>query len=286
MYQVKHVDMIIGNYALDLIRAGKQIFAIWNGIPNTDIQERLAMQGEKTGAWQVIIIDNEHGALSWPQVEDLIKATMGIKAYPGYEGKVTPLVRVPESRGKRPEFAKKVLDAGGLGIMWPFPTHTSVDDVKACIDYTKYKTDDYPDGKRGYAPRRAFSLSENYVKVINDWVFNIIQVESPEGIDALPEIVELKGVDAIFIGPADLAQRMGYLGNMSVQPVQDMIKKGFDFCKSKKMPVGLTAGGIPLKDRIKQGFEFQTVGSTPGFLSMGANEIAKIIKESGAKIPS
>jgi len=63
MYHVKREDMITGNYALDLIRAGKQIFAIWNGIPNADIQERLAMLGEKTGAWQVIIIDNEHGAL-------------------------------------------------------------------------------------------------------------------------------------------------------------------------------------------------------------------------------
>lgn len=92
-------------------------------------------------------------------------------------------------------------------------------------------------------------------------------------------------MDAIFIGPADLAQRMGYLGNISAQPVQDTIKKAFDFCKSKKMPVGLTAGGIPLKDRIKQGFEFQTVGSTPGFLRKGADEIVKIIEESGVKIP-
>ncbi len=122
------------------------------------------------------------------------------------------------------------------------------------------------------------------MKVINDWVFNIIQVESPEGIDSLPEIVELKGVDAIFIGPADLAQRMGYLGNMSTQTVQETIKKAFNICKSKKMPVGITEGSIPLADRIKQGFEFQTVGSTPTVLRKGADEIVKIIEGCGVKI--
>jgi 4-hydroxy-2-oxoheptanedioate aldolase len=273
--------MIAGNYALDLIRAGKQIFAMWNNIPNALIQEHLAMVGEKTGAWQVIIIDNEHGAMSWPQVEDLIKATMEIKAYPGYEGKVTPMVRVPESRGKRPEYTRKVLDAGGLAIMWPFPTHTTVAEVKACIDYTKYKTDDYPDGKRGFAPRRAYSLSQNYVKVINDWVFNIIQIESPEGIDALPEIVELKGLDAIFIGPEDLAQRMGYLGKSSAEPVQEAIKKTYDICKSKNVPIGITEGGIPLKDRIKQGFEFQTVSVTTSLFWSGAAQVVNTIEEGG-----
>ncbi len=64
------MSVIIGNYVLDLIRSGKQILAIWNGIPNADVQERLTMIGEKTGTWQVIIIDNEHGAMTWPQVEE------------------------------------------------------------------------------------------------------------------------------------------------------------------------------------------------------------------------
>lgn len=279
--------MIVGNYALDLVRAGKQIFAIWNNVPDEFLQEQLAMIGEKTGAWQLIIIDNEHGAMSWPQVEGLIRATMGVKAFPGYEGKVTPMVRVPESRGERPEYAKKVLDAGGLGIMWPFPSFTTVAEVKACIDYTKYKTKDYPDGMRGYAPRRGYSLSETYAKVINDWIFNVIQIESPEAIDALPEILEIDGLDAILIGPADLAQRMGYIENMSAEPVQKAITKAFNICKSKKVPVGMAGGaGIPLEQRIKQGFEVQTVSSTTELLQIGAEQIVKIIEKCGAKIPA
>src|SRR3546814_11815040 len=41
----------------------------------------------------------------------------------------------------------------------------------------------------------------------------LVQIETPQGLQALDEIVAVEGVDGVFIGPADLSASMGHLGN-------------------------------------------------------------------------
>ena len=60
-----------------------------------------------------------------------------------------------------------------------------------------------------------FSAIPDYLATANDQICLILQIESRAGLAALDEILEIPGIDCVFIGPADLAADMGYLGNAS-----------------------------------------------------------------------
>ena len=65
----------------------------------------------------------------------------------------------------------------------------------------------------------------NYLQRANDEIFIMIAVETPEAVKNLDEILEVEGLDGIFIGPMDLASSMGYFGNPAEPKVQAAIKE-------------------------------------------------------------
>ncbi len=66
------------------------------------------------------------------------------------------------------------------------------------------------------------------------------------------------GVGAIFVGPADLHNNMGYLGRSGVAEVEVEIQRALTMAKEANMPIGLTPAGSTLADRLAQGFRFMT----------------------------
>ena len=117
----------------------------------------------------------------------------------------------------------KILDAGAQGVLIPYVNNK--EEAELAVKTCKYPTE----GIRGVAgsPRAAgYGMNiGNYLQRANEEIFIMIAVETPEAVKNLDEILEVEGLDGIFIGPMDLASSMGYFGNPSEPKVQAAIKE-------------------------------------------------------------
>ncbi len=144
--------------------------------------------------FDVLCIDGEHSALGPGELESLVRATVG--------GAAAPIVRVGMPG---PEVAH-ALDAGAVGVV--FPRVDSAATATECAAWTRYP----PLGKRGAGPGRASGYgasSAEYLPWANDHVVAIVQIETFEGLEAADEIAAVDLVDAVFVGPNDLAVSLG-----------------------------------------------------------------------------
>jgi 4-hydroxy-2-oxoheptanedioate aldolase len=110
------------------------------------------------------------------------------------------IVRVPSLD---PAFAGKVLDAGAHGVI--FPVVETADDAAAAVRACRYP----PRGVRSFGPVRAGFLFGRDPDVLAGLAVCIVMVETAQAVDNIDEIVSVDGVDAVFIGPADLAITFG-----------------------------------------------------------------------------
>jgi 4-hydroxy-2-oxoheptanedioate aldolase len=172
------------------------------------------------------IIDLEHGPNTIEIAQNLIRAA-------SLHG-MTPVVRVGENNESQ---ISKALDIGALGVQ--VPQINNEDDALKVVEAAKFS----PLGKRGvcrYVRSAGYSSMEKdvYFKMSNENSLIILQIEGKEGIENLDGILDVDGVDIIFIGPYDLSQSLGLTGQIShpevVKAMKDMVQKA----KAKNKIVG------------------------------------------------
>lgn len=152
----------------------------------------------------------------------------------------TPVIlRIPESS---PAWAKKALDLGPAGIM--FPMIDSPKSAKKAVSYCKFP----PAGIRGSAHTivRAsdYGINEGYLSSYEDELLIMCQVECEEGVKKIGDIAAVDGVDCVQMGPLDLSASMGYLwdpGNKKVREAmkgaeKEVLKGGKAFLSGFVMP--------------------------------------------------
>ena len=205
-----------------------------------------------------VVIDAEHGALEPAAVETLTLASEAVG--------ITPIVRVPQNI---PQTILRYLDVGPQGVLIPWCQ--SAAEAQAAVQSAKY----YPDGRRGLAGVRAarygvgMPLTE-YVTVANAEGMVVVQIETAPAVVALPEMLEVPGVDVFFIGPNDLSQSMGYPGRPGEPAVQETIARAI----AAILRAGRTAG-IMVRDAAElvryrdMGVHCITI-STPGLIAPAA----------------
>jgi 4-hydroxy-2-oxoheptanedioate aldolase len=159
-----------------------------------------------------VILDMEHGPLN---TETLKHHVMACKA----SGLIS-IVRVESFDSHN---IGKALDLGVNGIQ--VPSVTSAEQVRKVIDQTKF----HPMGHRGvcrFVRAANFSSMDRfeYFKDANENII-VIQLEGIEGVNAFDEIIEISGVDVVFIGPYDLSQSIGYPGQITHPQVLAYIEK-------------------------------------------------------------
>lgn len=173
-----------------------------------------------------VVIDAEHGALEPAVVETLTLTAEAVG--------ITPIVRVPQNI---PQTILRYLDVGPQGVLIPWCQ--SAAEAQSAVQSAKY----HPDGRRGLAGVRAarygvgMPLTE-YVTVANAEGMVVVQIETAATVAALPEMLEVPGVDVFFIGPNDLSQSMGYPGRPGEPAVQEMIARAI----ATILAAGRTAG--------------------------------------------
>lgn len=181
------------------IARNEKVFGTFLGITDPTMTRLFAQLG-----FDFLIIDMEHIALNPETVQQMLLM---------FEGTDTcPIVRVP---WHEPTWTKWALDFGAEGIM--YPNISSADAARQAVSNSKYP----PQGTRGFFPRVASNFLMDlpeYLDGINDRIIVWAQIEHKDGVDNINEIVKVPGIDAFFIGPADLSFSMGIL-NQYENPV-------------------------------------------------------------------
>ena len=240
------------------VRSGQVLMGTLVSLPSPEICELLANVG-----YDWLFIDAEHGAFNPQQAQSMLQA-----AAP------TPcVIRVPEGESV---WIKKALDIGAAGVIVP-QVHTSAQ-ARKIIKHCKYA----PVGDRGIGIGRAHKYGldfERYLEHANNETAVILQAESRKAVDNINDIVKLKGVDAILIGPYDLSASLGKPGEINHPLVQSAINKIIKACQKAKVSMGFfgvsAEAVLPYKER---GFTLLTTGVDTTFLIKSASETLKDIR--------
>ena len=165
---------------------------------------------------------------------------------------------------------KRVLDAGAQTVMLPFVQ--TAEEARLAVSYAKYP----PEGVRGVAAVHRgsrFGRAADYLKRANDQVAVIVQLETPEAIERLPEIAAVPGLDALFVGPGDLAAAMGHIGNIAHPEVQALIERAARMAHAAGKPVGIVGPNPDMVGRfIGYGYGYVAVGSDIAMMTGRASD--------------
>jgi 2-keto-3-deoxy-L-rhamnonate aldolase RhmA len=212
------------------------------------------------------VIDMEHTPLDLMDVVHLLQAVGNTR--------MVPVVRVPWNDTVT---VKRVLDAGAQTVLFPFVQ--DADEARRAVAATRYP----PDGVRGMAGMsRAsrFGTTPDYLHTANRQQGVILQLETPQALDRLDEIAAVPGVDALFIGPADLSATMGFPGQLMHPQVVARMTAAAQRCRTLGMPMG-TLGLNP--DEVVRyraaGFSYVAVGSDLGLLMRGATSAVRELRQ-------
>ena len=236
----------------DRLRRGERLIGTLVSLSAPEITELLALCG-----FDWLFIDAEHGAFDPHDTQKLLQAA----------GDCPCVVRVPAADEV---WIKKALDIGAAGII--VPQVNTAEEARAIVRSAKYT----PDGNRGIGLARAHGYGlefENYLREANLRTVVILQAESRAAVENIEEIVQVPGVDAILIGPNDLAASLGHLGKLNHPAVEEAIERIATACRNYDMRLGFF-GGAPaaIEPYLGKGVTLITVGVDTLFLAQAARQ--------------
>jgi 2-keto-3-deoxy-L-rhamnonate aldolase RhmA len=273
-YQTSTTDTaatIAENPVKKALKEGKVVIGATVTAANPDVAATLAGAG-----FDFLWIEMEHSPLTLETVRSMILATRGMKAM--------PFTRVPVNE---PWMAKRVLDIGSLGVVFPFTSTRELAEqaVKSC----KYP----PQGIRGFGAAMAASRwgmsGSDYAKFANENVLVVVIIEQKQAVDNIEQIASVPGVDVLFIGVNDLSFSLGVGGKTNDPIVEEAVNKVLAAGKKYNIPVGYPAGNpVEINKRIAQGFRFFQASSDLGMMAAGARDVLSKIQrdEIGTQKPN
>ena len=237
----------------------------WLAIPSTFSAETMAHQG-----WDALTIDMQHGVTGYQRAVDMLTAIS--------TSDVVPLVRVPWlDAGEIMRF----LDAGAYGIICPMIN--TREDAETFVSACRYP----PEGQRSFGPIRALlHAGPDYASHANETILTFAMIETRQALDNLDDILSVGGLDAVYIGPADLSLALG------CQPKFDQEEKpvteAIDMIVRKTREKGLIAGihnGTPeyALRMIGKGFRFVTIASDARLMAAGAQRVVSLMRQADGK---
>jgi 2-keto-3-deoxy-L-rhamnonate aldolase RhmA len=223
-------------------------------LPSPEVAEMVAACG-----YDWLFMDGEHGNLSTLEWQRMLQAVAGRSA---------AIIRVA---AKTERDIKKVLDIGADGVI--APQVNSADEARQVVACCKYP----PRGIRGLGLARAQGYGRDfadYVASANDRIAVIVQAEHIDAVDNIDDIVEVDGIDAVFIGPYDLSASMGRMGEVDHPEVVEAIERVGRACRQKDIALGYfgtTAESV--EAYIDKGYNLICAGVDAGFVTQGAQQV-------------
>ena len=167
---------------------GKPVTMGWISIANGFTAEIMARQG-----FDAVCIDMQHGATGLSNLLEMLQAVSATDA--------SPVVRVGWNE---PAAIMKALDFGASSII--VPLINTAEEARKAVAACRYP----PVGDRSSGPVRALQINgPDYFAKANDEIILMAMIETKDGLDNLEQICATPGIDAIYIGPADLSFALG-----------------------------------------------------------------------------
>lgn len=211
---------------LDRLRGGERISALWHQGATELLVEMAARVGFDT-----LVIDNEHGPAGITETIGMVRAAQVAGAQ--------TLVRVGSHAR---DVLSRTLDTGCDGLLVPMVN--TADEARRVVDICRYA----PLGNRGVAASvvkaSGYGTDPDYLARANDRTLLAIQIETAIAVDNLDAILEVPGIDMLFIGPGDLCASMGYIGQPAAAPVVARIEEA----RAKILKSGKLLGSVPRPD--------------------------------------
>ncbi|GHA87458.1 HpcH/HpaI aldolase family protein [Modicisalibacter luteus] len=233
---------------------------IWSTLCSSIVIDALSDSG-----FDWVLLDTEHSPNEISNVLTQLQALAG-----------TETAAVVRPAWNDAVLIKRFLDIGAQTLLIPFVQNA--EDAEYAVAAVRYPNH----GIRGVAAaHRAnrYGRIRDYVHRANEELCLIVQVETLSAIDNIPEIAAVEGVDAIFIGPSDLAADLGHIGEVVHTDVQREITRALELCREQRIPAGILA---PVQEQaehwLKAGFTFVAVASDMGLLTHQADAKAEHFK--------
>lgn len=238
------------------LKNGEKLFGPFVNVKYPAVAEVAGLAG-----FDFIIIDNEHGEIPVEGTVDMIRAAQlaGVPA----------IVRVYEGN---PELIDKALDLGADGVQ--IPNIGSKEAAEIAVQAAKFS----PEGSRGCnrfvrAGRYGSIPKEDFFGKANEETAVILQVEGQDGVAALPDILKVKGVDVLFVGPYDLSASLGIPGQVDDPRVIEQMNQIMAKAKEEGVAVGFFV------DDVKKAVEWKNRGVQYVSFSSDIGELYNRFKE-------
>jgi 2-dehydro-3-deoxyglucarate aldolase len=239
------------------LAAGEQLFGCWLSLASPMAAEALACAG-----FDFLVVDGEHSPADTMDAVALLQAIAA--------GGSQPIVRVTDNTTW---LAKRALDAGAATVL--FPMVGSGDEARRAVAAMRYpqQGNGGARGVAGIVRAARYGLTADYVQTANEAACTIVQIESAAGVDAAEEIAAVGGVDALFVGPADLAASLGHLGDSCHLDVQRAIDRVAAAAKARGKAAGIFAGSAAeARDYAARGFTLVSLAADVVWLLSGARQ--------------
>lgn len=237
-------------FADRLTGADRALVGVWTASSSPIAAEIMAGSGA-----DLVLVDGEHSPIG---IDGLVSVLQAIEAYDA-----TAVVRVPWNDAV---IIKQVLDAGAQSLVVPMVSTPG--EAVAAVQAMRYP----PRGIRGIGSALArasrWTAVPDYVATAHELVALTVQIETVEGVANAAAIAAVEGVDAIFVGPADLAGSMGFPPADEVRAaVVSVIEAG----RAAGTPVGVNAFAAADADHyLAAGAAFVVVAADVTLLAAGA----------------
>lgn len=228
------------------LREGKPAVGTWLSLGSITAARFLARAGF---AW--LTVDIEHSLVDWETATHMFASIA--------DAGCIALARVPSNRH---DHIKRVLDNGAQGVVVPMVN--SRDEALAAVAAMKYP----PAGTRSvggsvHALNFAATANDYYARA-DDEILVVLQCEHIKAVEDADAIFSVPGVDAIFVGPNDLAASMRSKDGRpaSAEETNRVMKHILAACRKHHVAPGLHCGSAEeALLRIEEGWQFLAVGS-------------------------
>ncbi len=242
------------------LKAGQPSVGTWLSLGSITAARFMARIGF---SW--LTVDIEHSLVDWETATHMFASIA--------DAGCTALARVPANRH---DHIKRVLDNGAHGIV--VPMINSRTEAERAVEAALYP----PAGNRsvgGSVHALNFGASANdYYAKANEELLLVLQCEHIQAVESADAVFSVPGIDAIFVGPNDLAASMrGKDGKgPSAEATAQAMKHILATCKKHKVAAGVHCGSAEEASlRIAEGWQFLAIGSELRMMLTGAQDVIK-----------
>jgi 4-hydroxy-2-oxoheptanedioate aldolase len=245
------------------LSAGQQLLGLWVGLGDDNVAELCSHAG-----FDWLLIDGEHGPNDLRSILSQMRAVQG--------SSTASVVRLASDDRVT---IKQHLDIGAQSLL--VPMIESAEQAREVVRSCRYA----PSGVRGVGAALArasrYGRVGDYIHRAADEICVLLQVETTTGIEALEAILEVDGVDGVFVGPADLAADMGLPGKPGCDDVQQVVVDALKLIGKSKKASGILTSDVDLARRYQSmGVSFLAVGSDVSVLVSGLNQLLHKFRDS------